>query len=151
MRVGVYVLSVLELLLLKANFISHYLFLYGLLLGEDAPVCTFDGACFVGRHRQDPVAGLDVAGLDLPSYAEAGALVWRRRGEDQPGLSLRNTCDHDGGRSPLNTSETQSLKGLSVDLWGGLKESEGPEINKLKKKRKNEQKKPSENHIYSKK
>lgn len=38
----------------------------------------------------------------------------------------------DDWRSPLNTSETQSLKGLSVDLWGGLKASTGQENKKPK-------------------
>lgn len=38
----------------------------------------------------------------------------------------------DDWRSPLNTSETQSLKGLSVDLWGGLKASRGQENRKPK-------------------
>ena len=38
----------------------------------------------------------------------------------------------DGWLSPLNTSETQSLKGLSIDLWGALKASIGQENKKPK-------------------
>lgn len=53
----------------------------------------------------------------------------------------------DEWHSPLNTSETQSLKGLSVDLWGGLKASTSQENKKLKEEESGKTKK----HVYSKK
>lgn len=39
---------------------------------------------------------------------------------------------------PLNTSETHSLKGLSIDLWGGLKASVEERGKKQKTKKKEE-------------
>lgn len=39
---------------------------------------------------------------------------------------------------PLNTSETHSLKGLSIDLWGGLKASVEERGEKTEDKKKEE-------------
>lgn len=107
---------------------------------KDTPVRTFDSAGFIGRHGQYPVSSLNITSLDLPCHTEAWTLVcveninmdkekWKGKILFQ---SMRQWL------LPLNTSETHSLKGLSIDLWGGLKASVEERGKKQKTKKKEE-------------
>lgn len=92
---------------------------------KDTPVRTFDSAGFIGRHGQYPVSSLNITSLDLPCYTEAWTLVCEENinmdKEKWKGKILFQSMRQ--WLLPLNTSETHSLKGLSIDLWGGLKAS----------------------------